>query len=77
MKLEIGTEVVINDKAPTNRYPEITFVDEMERQLGKRGTIIQCEEFSSTNIYQIQTEDGKKWWYRPEWFHEAQVYTGF
>lgn len=59
MKLEIGTEVVINDKAPTNRRSEITFEYEMERQLGKRGTIIQCQEFRSTNIYLIQTEDGK------------------
>lgn len=77
MKLEIGTEVVINDTAPINRLSEITFEYEMERQLGKRGTIIECQEFRSINIYLIQTEDGKKWWYRPEWFHEALVYTGF
>ena len=59
-----GTEVVINNKAPTNRLSEITFEYEMERQPGKRGTIIECQEFRSINIYLIQTEDGKKWWYR-------------
>lgn len=46
MKLEIGTEVVINDKAPTNRRSEITFEYEMERQLGKRGTSPHTPIFS-------------------------------
>ena len=77
MKFKAGTEVVINNTAPTNRDATVVFVPAMRSQLGKRGTIIQCQEFRSTNIYLIQTEDGKKWWYRPEWFHEAPVYTGF
>lgn len=78
MKLEVGTEVVINDKAPINRYATVVFVPPMMNQLGKRGTIIQSDEkHNSTHVYQIRTEDGEIWWYMTEWFQEAPIYTGF
>lgn len=60
LKLEVGTEVVINDKAPINRYATVVFVPPMMNQLGKRGTIIQSDEkHNSTYVYQIRTEDGE------------------
>lgn len=78
MKLELGTEVVINDTAPIKREDVVSFVTSMMSQLGKRGKIIKCEErHNSTYVYQIRTEDGEIWWYMLEWFHEAPVYTGF
>ena len=77
MKLEIGTEVVINDKAPINRDAAVAFVPLMMSKLGKRGTIIHCDKRISTYVYKIRTEDGESWWYMTEWFHEAPVYTGF
>ena len=77
MKLEIGTEVIINDKAPINRDDIVTFVESMMSKLGKRGKIIKCDKRHSTYVYHIRTEDGDSWWYMPEWFHEAPVYTGF
>lgn len=77
MKFEAGTEVVINNTAPVERKAAVNFVYEMERQLGKRGTIIQSDELKSTLVYMIRTEDGETWWYMPEWFHETPVYTGF
>lgn len=43
MKLEIGTEVIINDKAPINRDDIVTFVEPMMSKLGKRGKIIKCD----------------------------------
>lgn len=77
MKFKVGTEVVINDNAPANRDDIVTFVYDIERQLGKRGKITRCSERRSTYVYKIKTEDGETWWYMPEWFHEAPVYTGF
>ena len=90
MKLEVGTDVIINDTAPAKRNDVVSFVEYMIHQLGKRGKIIKCEErhkrgtiiqsdekHNSTYVYQIRTEDGETWWYLPEWFHEASVYTGF
>lgn len=78
MKLEVGTDVIINDTAPVERNDVVSFVESMMHQLGKRGKIIKCEErYNSTYVYQIKTEDGEIWWYMTEWFQEAPVYTGF
>lgn len=63
MKFKVGTEVVINDNAPANRDDIVTFVYDMERQLGKRGKITRCSERRSTYVYKIKTEDGETWWY--------------
>lgn len=77
MKLELGTEVIINNKAPINRDDAVSFMASMMSQLGKRGKIIKRIKRNSTYIYMIRTEDDKQWWYMPEWFHEAVIYTGF
>ena len=77
MKLEVGTDVIINDTAQIERDDVITFVTDMMYQLGKRGTIIECEKRRSTYIYKIKTEDEDAWWYMPKWFHEATLYHGF
>lgn len=77
MKFKIGTEVIINDAAQIERDDVITFVPDMMYQLGKRGTIMECEKRRSTYIYKIKTEDEDAWWYMPKWFHEAPVYTEF
>ena len=77
MKFKAGTEVIINDKAPINLDDIVTFVEPMMSKLGKRGKIIKCDKRHSTYVYHIRTEDGDSWWYMPEWFQEAPVYTGF
>ena len=56
MKFKVGTEVIINNTAPVERNAAVTFVYDMERQLGKRGKITRCNERHSKYVYKIKTE---------------------